>query len=452
MEAICTQSLSGWNRYPVQCCKVVRPEYYVEFRPTSSPGIARGQGRSYSDAALNENGRVVLTERLNRFRSFDITHGILKAEAGLTLYDLLRTILPRGWFLPVTPGTGFVSLGGAFAADVHGKNHHHDGAFSQHVTDIELCLPDGEHVTCSPSQQADLFWASAGGMGLTGFIGEVGIQLRPVPSAYIKAQHHCASDLEHLFTLLSDTVYDAPYTVAWIDCLSQGARLGRGILMGGRHAELDELPTKLARYPYRCISTQCLGVPFDFPTWVMNPYTVSLFNHLYYRLEGRKQIPFIVHCQPFFYPLDNVLSWNRLYGRRGFLQYQCVLPEPGAYDGIRELLERLTATRQASFLAVLKRMGPEGQGHLSFPMAGYTLALDITFKGDKLFSLLDTLDEIVIQRGGRVYLAKDARLKPDMFRAMYPRYPEWLAIKQRVDPSHRVASSLSRRLQIGETA
>jgi len=368
----------------------------------------------------------------------------------MTLHDLLEIIVPRGWFLSVTPGTRYVSLGGAVAADVHGKNHHNDGSIGRYVTDIQLYLPSGEILACSPENNADLFWASIGGMGLTGFIGEIGLRLRRIPSAYIKAQHHEASDLDTLFKLFADSTYDAPYTVAWIDSLSRGAKLGRGVLMCGHHAELDELSADLRQHPHSLKAARAIRIPFDVPPWLMNPYSISLFNALYHRIEGGKRSSFITDYRKFFYPLDALLNWNRLYGKRGFLQYQCVIPEPHAYEGMRKLIERIVSSRHSSFLAVLKRMGPAGQGMLSFPMAGYTLALDLTLSDSRLFTLLNELDELVIGYGGRTYLAKDARLSANTFRAMYPRYGEWLEAKRRVDPGGCLSSSLSRRLKIGE--
>lgn len=442
--------LASWNRYPVQGCVVERPERYAEFNPASCISIARGQGKSYGDAALNENGRVVLTERLNRLRVLDIEQGFIRAEAGLTLDDLLRIIVPRGWFLPVTPGTRYISLGGAVAADVHGKNHHCEGSFGRFVTDLELRTSSGEKITCSPEENSDLFWASIGGMGLTGFIGEIGLRLRRIPSAYIKAQHQKASNLDALFKLFDDSAYDAPYTVAWIDTLSRGAKLGRGVFMRGHHAELDELSAELMQQPYSLKPAAAIKVPIDMPASLMNPYSIGLFNTLYHRIEGSKREPFITDYRKFFYPLDSLLNWNRMYGKRGFLQYQCVIPEPYAYEGIRKLIERLAASRHSSFLAVLKRMGPMGQGMLSFPMAGYTLALDLTLSDSSLFTLLNELDDLVVGYGGRIYLAKDARLSASAFRAMYPRYGEWLEVKRRVDPDGCLSSSLSRRLRIGE--
>lgn len=437
--------LNGWGRYPRQQCTLSRPERYAGLMPSESV-IARGQGRAYGDAALNENGHVLLTERVNRFLEFDETSGRLRAEAGVTFDEILNTFVPWGWFPKITPGTRYVSLGGALAADVHGKNHHHEGTFSAAVNSIKLITADGEQCDCSPAESSDLYWATVGGMGLTGIIGEVEMALHPIESAYIEATHHRARNLDEAFSLFENEVRDEPYSVAWIDCLSKGANLGRSVVMAGRHAELDDLESGLRNSPLELANRGVKNFPVDLPGWVLNPLTVSAFNSLYYRVEGRKQQPFITDYQKFFYPLDAIGKWNRLYGRNGFLQYQCVLPLESSHAGIQQLLERLSRAGIASFLAVLKRMGREGKGMLSFPMEGYTLALDIPIKGEKVFELLGELDTIVVEHGGRVYLAKDARLDAEHFKAMYPRFDEWLEVKKSIDPENCFSSSLSRRL------
>ncbi len=439
--------LSGWGRYPVQTCELERPERYADLRSDVARLIARGQGRSYGDAALNENGRVLLTERVNRLLEFDMQKGILRAEAGMTLAEILEVIVPRGWFLPVTPGTRFVSLGGCVAADVHGKNHHHDGSFGDHVLGIELILADGSHVMCTPAEKPELFWATVGGMGLTGIIGEVKLKLIPIFSDYVQVRHHVADNLEQLFRLMQDSAFDDRYTVAWIDSMARGAQLGRGIAMCGHHATEEEFRPGF-RNPGK--PKRSRSIPFNFPALMLNPMSISAFNALYYRRAGGKREPFLSGYAPYFYPLDAIGNWNRMYGKRGFVQYQCVIPEAAAFEGIKRLLQELSDSRRPSFLAVLKRFGAQGKGLLSFPMAGYTLALDMPIRDEGLFTLLNKLDEVVLQYGGRVYLAKDARLSAESFRAMYPRYDEWLKIKNSVDPQNRFSSSLSRRLGVGQ--
>ena len=470
-----TKPLSGWGRYPVEICELERPERYADLRP--SPGtnsnkdtlIARGQGRSYGDASLNKNGRVILTERIDRMLALDVEQGILRAEAGVTLADILPAIVKHGWFLPVTPGTQFVSLGGCIAADVHGKNHHHDGSFGDHVLSIVLILADGSYKTCSVTENADIFWATVGGMGLTGIIAEVTLKLIPIETSKMMVRNHAANNLEHLFRLLQDPALDDQYSVAWIDCLASGEQLGRGIAMLGHHATSAEYANvgPLASNPLPNPPPKGEGanevlrtlnprrgrsLPFDFPSWVLNPLSISLFNKLYYKKEAGKQKPFLSDYDSYFYPLDAIGHWNRMYGKRGFVQYQCVIPDATALAGMTALLKELSGSRRSSFLAVLKRFGAEGKGLLSFPLPGYTLALDLPLRDKGLFSLLDKLDNIVLQHGGRVYLAKDARISAESFNTMYPRYPEWLKIKQAIDPANCFSSSMSRRLNMGRTA
>jgi decaprenylphospho-beta-D-ribofuranose 2-oxidase len=438
--------LSGWGRYPVSSCELERPERYAGLDAGTNCVIARGQGRSYGDAALNENGRVLLTERINRFLEFDEVNGVLRAEAGATLAEVLALIVPRGWFLPVTPGTKFVSLGGCIASDVHGKNHHHNGSFGEHVLSLEMILADGRRTICSPDNHADLFWATVGGMGLTGVIGAVSLKLIPTQSALMNVRHHVAENLDQLFGILEDRALDDRYAVAWIDTLAVGRSFGRGIAMFGHHAAAEELPPRAGdsladarAVPHR--------ICFDMPGWILNPITIGAFNAAYFRHQGNKRRPFFSAYDRFFYPLDSITGWNRMYGKRGFVQYQCVISEGCAFEGIKALLQEVSASRRPSFLAVLKRLGAQGSGMLSFPMAGYTLALDLPIQDHGLFKLLDKLDTIVLQHDGRVYLAKDARLSEESFRGMYPRYAEWLAIKANVDPHNKFSSNLSRRLR-----
>jgi len=440
--------ISGWGRYPVQSCELERPERYADLRPTTDTVIARGQGRSYGDASLNEDGRVILTERIDRMLDLDVKQGILRAEAGVTLAEILPVIVKQGWFLPVTPGTKFVSLGGCMAADVHGKNHHHEGSFADHVLGIELILADGSQKSCSAAENADIFWATVGGMGLTGIIGEVTLKLTPIQTSQMMVSHHAARNLEHLFQLLQDPALDDRYSVAWIDCLANGDHLGRGIAMFGHHASTAEFAGK---NPLSAKAKRIRSLPFDFPSWALNPLSISAFNKLYYNKESRKHSPFLSDYDTYFYPLDSIGQWNRLYGKRGFVQYQCVIPDKTALVGMTALLGTLSESRRASFLAVLKRFGAQGKGMLSFPLAGYTLALDLPIRDKGLFSLLDKLDNIVLKYGGRVYLAKDARLSAESFTTMYPRYDEWLKIKKAIDPTNRFSSSLARRLEIGRS-
>jgi decaprenylphospho-beta-D-ribofuranose 2-oxidase len=445
MSGTLNKELSGWGRYPRAWCELVRPERYADLLAVAGPTIVRGQGRAYGDAALNTAHRVLLTERLNRLLEFNPQSGLLRAEAGLTMQDLLDFAVPRGWFPQVTPGTKFVSLGGCVAADVHGKNHHHDGAFSSSLISLELIQGDGSRLHCSRDENSEAFWATVGGMGLTGIIGEVELQLRPIASAYMRASHHAARNLKHAFELFEQ--YDsASYSVAWIDLLATGAEQGRSVVMLGEHADSDALDAEGIRQPLQGKVRGTRRIPFDMPSRLLNPVTIGGFNALYYRLEGGRSAPFIVDYDKFFYPLDVLADWNRLYGKRGFLQYQCVVPRDGAFDALSQLLDALALSKHPAFLGVLKKMGAASGGLMSFPAAGYTLALDLPFTGDGVLELLQVFDHIVIAAGGRVYLAKDARLDSITLRAMYPATEKFLQIKHELDVDGRFSSNLSRRL------
>jgi FAD/FMN-containing dehydrogenase len=331
------------------------------------------------------------------------------------------------------------------AADVHGKNHHHDGAFSSSVLSLELITADGARLHCSRDENREAFWASVGGMGLTGIIGEVELQLRPIASTYIRASHHAARNLQHAFELFEQ--YDsASYSVAWIDLQARGAQQGRSVVMLGEHAAVDELGEAAAGAPLQIKASGTRRIPFDMPAWLLNPITIGAFNALYYRLEGGRRSPFLVDYDKFFYPLDTLGDWNRLYGKRGFLQYQCVVPRDGAFATLSQLLDTLAASKHPAFLGVLKKMGAAGDGLMSFPQEGYTLALDLPFSGEALLGLLRRFDAIVSAAGGRVYLAKDARLDGETLRAMYPATEAFVQIKHGLDPVGRFSSNLSRRL------
>jgi FAD/FMN-containing dehydrogenase len=384
-------------------------------------------------------------ERLNRFLSFDEKQAILRAEAGVSMADLLRTLVPRGWFVPVTPGTKWTTLGGCVAADVHGKNHHHDGSFGAHVDELEVLLADGSSVRCSPTKNCDLFRATIGGMGLTGIILEVALRLKPIETAHMVVQHHISEDLDRIFQLFESKAWDDATSVAWIDCLAKGRNLGRGVLIRGHHASRAEIEGVVAD-PLRIDPRPRRRVPFDLPTWTLNRLSVAAFNRYYISRQARRAEPFLVDYDTYFYPLDSLDNWNRLYGKKGFVQYQCVLPMNRAHEGLQSLLEAIRQSRQPSFLAVLKRFGDAGSAYLSFPMAGYTLALDFPLANQDVLSFLHRLDEIVLRYEGRVYLAKDARLETEVFRNMYPKLHKWLQVKASADPNGRFSSDLSRRL------
>lgn len=445
------ESLSGWGNYPVVESTVVRPEKRSSLRALIEDDdtqlLARGAGRSYGDASLNGEGRTVLTARLKRMLSFDSETGVLRAEAGVRLREILETFVPRGWFLPVTPGTKEVTLGGAVAFDVHGKNHHCDGGFSNFVRKLRLLLASGDEITCSPDHRSDLFWATVSGAGLTGIITEVELELQPIETAYLTTRHIKAHSLEEAFSLFDEHEPNHQYAVAWIDCLASGADLGRSILMFGDHARAPEVPSTNGRSPLDYESDRLFRMPVDLPSGLLTSGAVRAFNRLYFARQRTKEVQQVESIDSFFYPLDIIGDWNRAYGSRGFVQYQCVLPIDESYEGLVALLRRLSDAGRASFLAVLKRMGPSDRGFLSFPMHGYTLALDIP-RQPGLASFLSTLNDIVLDHGGRVYLAKDAHLSADAFRKMYPAYQTWLEVKRRVDPENRFSSTLADRLEI----
>ena len=447
MVQLTKMELSGWGRYPRAMSLVQMPESAsdIDLRANEQL-IARGMGRSYGNAAMLENGVVVLTERLKHSVLLDESTGVLTAEAGLTVADLLSHCLPKGWFPPVVPGTKWVTLGGCAAADIHGKNHHRDGPFGSHVIELELLLADGTFVNCSPSMNAELFWATVGGMGLTGIITKIKIQLTRVESSWLIAQQREAKDLDAALEMF-DGAWDDAYTVAWLDCISGGRNLGRSILIKGHHAPTDQLPVKFRGKTPDTSGTR-LNIGFDFPSWILNSVTLATFNEAYYRRQRTRSAPYICNVDKFFFPLDRIANWNRIYGKRGFVQYQCVLPPQTAREGLHLLLRESQRSKRPSFLAVLKRFGPEGKGLLSFPVDGYTLTMDFPVKDAGLFPFLDRLDEIVVKHGGRVYLAKDARMKAEVFRAMYPRFDEWLSVKTRFDPDDHFDSDLARRLEI----
>ena len=443
--------ISGWGRYPVIKSYLKRPEKLSSLQNILSESsdtsiVARGCGRSYGDAALNTQGNTVLTKRLNRMIAFDEQTGLLCCEAGVTMKEILETFVPRSWFPAVIPGTKFVTVGGAIASDVHGKNHHLDGSFSRHLHSLKLLLASGEIIQCSPQENKELFWSTVGGMGLTGIIIEAELFLRRIQTAYIKTHNIKANNLDEAFAIFDEFEPQYQYSVAWVDCLASSKSLGRSILMFGNHAAIEDLPLKQQTKPLKLKPKRNLKVFFDLPAGILNRYTMGAFNGLYYSKQCSRQVKSISDYDSFFYPLDFLWDWNRLYGKRGFVQYQCVLPTEASREALTRILQLCSQKGWGSFLAVLKRLGPQ-EGWLSFPMPGYTLALDMPVKPG-LWEFLAQLDELVIQYGGRVYLAKDARLSAESFRAMYPKFPQWLEVKSQVDPDNLFSSVLSQRLQI----
>ncbi len=445
------RELAGWGRFPRQNCRVARAEKARELRELARDApfpslLARGLGRAYGDAALNENCGVVLTEKLDRFLDFDAQSGILCAEAGVSFALIAQTLAPRGWFLPVVPGTKWITLGGAIAADVHGKNHHLDGSLSQFLESLELVLASGEILSCSRAQNPEAFWATIGGMGLTGIIASAKLQLVRIETASVRVSQRQTRDLDETLSILQA---DEPfqYSVAWLDCLGSGSDLGRSVVMRGNHvlakenegAPLETLAPDAAK-------TRAKKIPLDFPDFALTPLTVRAFNAAYYNAHptGEK----IEDFETFFWPLDAIGDWNRIYGARGFIQYQCILPFETAREGLKELLETVSGSNRAAFLGVLKKYGAADAAPLGFAMPGFGLALDVpAASGIRPFAA--QLDAITLRFGGRVYLAKDATLSPQSARVMYPRMSEFERVKAQLDPNNRFQSSLSRRLGIG---
>ena len=437
-----TVRIAGWGNYPVITARrhVARGlEDLVRCVESQAAVLPQGNGRSYGDAGLFEV--VVSTLELNRLLAFDRTTGVLRAEAGVTLDEIIRFALPKGWFLPVTPGTKQATLGGCVAADVHGKNHHRDGSIGHFIDALELVLADGSVVPCSPTEKPDLFRATIGGMGLTGFVYAVDLRLRPVTSAFVDNLTIKTANLAETCAVLLQTQEDHLYSVAWIDCLSR--RLGRGLVMLGDHAPRAAVEGR----PFRLHREARVGLPF-LPGFTLNRPVVKTLNALYYGRQWRARCQRLVHYDPYFYPLDVVSNWNRAYGRRGFLQYQFAFPFEGAEATIEDFAGSLAAAGFGSTFAVLKTFGARQAGILSFPCPGFTLALDLPVGAGRVIPLLQRLTEGVIDAGGRVYLAKDAVVTPDQFRRMYPRLDEFRRVKQMYDPQCRLRSAQSDRLEI----
>lgn len=411
----------------------------------AEPGsvLPYGLGRSYGDSCLNSRGALLNTSALNHLLAFDPRSGVLRAEAGLSLAELIDVVLPKGFFPPVTPGTKYVTLGGAIANDVHGKNHHRAGTFGRHVRRFELLRSDGRRVECSPDSNAELYRATIGGLGLTGLITWAEVQLKPVASAMIDTETIPFQGVGEFFTLAAESDRAFEYTVAWIDCSSTGRNFARGAFMRGNHASSSLTEHHL---PEGKLHDPLLAVPSTFPDLALNPLTVRAFNTAYYHLQRRRAGPGRQGFDAFFYPLDAVGGWNRIYGKRGFYQYQFVLPTE-SQAAVKDILERIARSGMGSFLAVLKVFGDQpSPGLLSFPRAGVTLALDFPNQGRKTLELFNELDVMVLSFGGRAYPAKDARMSAMTFQRMYP---NWKALTPHIDP--RFASDFWTRVTQQET-
>ncbi len=414
----------SWGRYPIVKPRQVIPVFWRNELPNLSsfeqPVLPFAYGRSYGDSCLNEDGIVLDTRYLKRFIAFDERQGVLRCEAGVSLAEVLDLVVPRGWFLPVSPGTKFVSVGGAIANDIHGKNHHKAGTFGCHVTCFELVRSNGERLLCSHSQHSDLFRATIGGLGLTGVILWAEFRLKPIANPFISMERIRYSSLAEFMDISAESDTDFEYTVAWVDCLASGRQLGRGLFMRGNHDRSERHTSKRTR------KKVSLTVPCDFPSFVLNTLTIKAFNEVYYRAQPGKHVKQVVPYEPFFYPLDALYHWNRMYGKRGFLQYQCVVPYSNGYEAMKDVLLCISRSGQGSFLTVLKKFGDiASPGMLSFPRPGLTLALDFAYEGKKTLQLCEQLDRIVRESGGAVYPAKDARMTAESFQTYYPQWKEF---------------------------
>jgi len=437
----------GWGRFPVHECEPCWPNDPQEvtlFHSRATGMIARGNGRAYGDAAIGTR-QTLMTGRLSRMLAFDAGTGLLTTEAGTLLADIVDTFLPRGFFPAVVPGTRYVSVGGMLAADVHGKNHHLVGGFGDAVERFALALPDGSIAQCSRHVNSDLFFATLGGMGLTGTILDATFRLMPVETGWISQQTQVARNLGEALRLLG-APSTMPYSVAWIDCLARGPSLGRSLVYLGEHASAGQVEISRRGTPrWPSVAPSRLSVPVDAPRMTLNRHFVTLFNSVYFRQGAAQAGPRrLVRWDSYFFPLDHVLHWNRLYGRQGFIQHQCVIPTDRAEPVLHDILDRIARRGSASFLAVLKKLGP-ASGWLSFPTDGYTLALDIKLD-DELLDFLDEIDRLVVAAGGRLYLAKDARQSRSTFDAGYPSADRFRQLRRTLGASARLESFQARRL------
>ena len=449
LEIPTPELLSGWGRTAPTLAMVHRPndlEHIVAqvTTPTARGVIARGLGRSYGDAAQNAGGDVLSCTNLDSVLAIDVEKGTVTVESGVSLDTLLRVLLPLGWFPMVIPGTSYVTVGGAIASDIHGKFRH--GSFADYVERMRIVTPNQGARTLDPDTDADAFWATSGGMGLTGVITDATLKLQPVETSRIVCDTERTTDVDDCMARMLEGDHEYRYSVAWIDCLASGGHLGRAVLTRGNHATFDDLPGTDRSSAREYAPRTLLGAPPWLPNGLINLLSVRAFNEMWFRKAPRTKQRHVEGIKPFFFPLDGVRDWNRVYGSRGFVQYQFVVPF-GEERVVRTALERFSAARIPTFLAVLKRFEHDSRSLIGFPMSGWTLALDIP-ASPSLVPLLDALDELVVAAGGRVYLTKDARLRPELLGAMYPRIDEWRAARAALDPANLLRSDMDRRLDL----
>ena len=445
--------LSGWSRTPVSAAHVVRPGSRDELASAAKLAgprglIPRGLGRAYGDSAMNAGGTVVVSTGVSGLLELDDATGVARVLAGTSLHELMQVVVPRGWFPPVTPGTRYITIGGAIAADIHGKDHHVGGSFGRHVRSLVLAQPDGTNLTLTPESRPEEFWATVGGMGLTGTILEATIALHPIPTSMLAVDTDRVPDLDTALAVLRDGADRHRYSVAWLDLLVSGRQLGRSVITQADFAPVEALDgsRKLAADPLRYEAMEPVPAP-PLPSGLLNRLSIRAFNELYYRYAPRERRGELQSITRYFYPLDIAGGWNRMYGRQGFLQWQFMVPF-GEEETLRELIEALAQQDAGSFLTVLKMFGEASPGHLSFPGPGWTLALDVPSTCKGLGPLLDRLDRRVADVGGRLYLAKESRMRAELVPVMYPRLDEWRAVRDRLDPDRRHTSDLARRLRL----
>ena len=429
-------SLTSWGMYPKTKNKktVLKNTHELNnYMNETQEFIPFGNGRSYGDSAINED--VLYCKNYNNFLDFDEENGILRCQAGVLLSEILESFVPRGWFLKVTPGTKLITVGGAIASDVHGKNHHIEGCFSECVQEFKIMLPNGEIQTCKEGDE--LFLSTCGGMGLTGVILEATISLKRINSQFIRQTTIKTKNLKETFDAF-ESHKELTYSVAWIDCMAKDENIGKCLLMLGDFADDGDLDYK---------SKGKINIPFNFPSFALNTLSVKAFNWLYYAKAPNGTSKQKVTIDSFFYPLDAIKNWNRIYGKNGFTQYQFILPKETSFEGLQEILSKIASSGKGSFLAVLKLYGKENKNYLSFPIEGYSLALDFKIE-DGLFELLDELDEIVVKYNGRIYLTKDVRVSKETFEQGYPQINKFREFREKNNMSEKLNSLQSKRVQI----